>query len=260
LSHDATQPTLPDRHESSLTERIRTLGFVDLATLAAFEAARDEAAPIAPTLRFSFSLAGRLRERSILRLLEVPPRSPGYGQARAIYDPIAWEYLAEPPELGVLRATIHEQLIIRSRAAEGEALWLWMALADAELEGYLAHLLRRHQMDAGWVRSILERGGLELTALSLAQKRAVSWYGVREGAATYLRTRGDATQCVDAVVCELRRQARWMLRHEPQALSWLPQSSWRQPLLLATFLANFPLGQSYWTEVPSLEALTGLSR
>lgn len=260
MSHDATQPTLPDRHESSLTERIRRLGFVDLATLAAFEAARDEAAPIAPTLRLSFSLAARLRERSVLRLLEVPPRSPGYGQARAIYDPLAWEYLADPPELGVLRTVIHEELCSRSQAAHGEALWLWIALADAELEGYVAHLLRRHQMDTGWVRAILDRAGPELSVLSLAQKRAVTWNGVREGAAAFLRTRGDATQCVEAVVCELRRQARWMLRHDPQALGWLPQSSWRQPILLTTFLSRLPLGQSYWTEVPALEALAGLNR
>jgi hypothetical protein len=256
LSHDASQPTLPDRHESSLTERIRALGFVEAAALAAFEISRDEAAPIGPTLRLTFALAQRLREKSILRLLEPAPRAPAFGQARAIYDPVAWEYLADPPELGVMRSVIEAQLQTCAQAATGgDRLWLWTALADAELEAYAAHLLRRHQMDAAWVRPIFERAGSELAPLSLAQKRALIWYGVREGAASYLRTRGDGTQCVDAVVCELRRQARWMLRHEPKALSWLPQSSWRQPLLLTIFLAQSRLGQSYWTQVPSLETL-----
>jgi hypothetical protein len=255
LSHDATQPTLPDRHESSLEARIRALGFADAAALAAFEAARDDAAPIAPTLRLTFALAARLQERSVLRLLEVPPRAPRFRQARAIYDPVAWEYLADPPELGVLRLVISDHLQTVTPRDFGEALQLWIALSEAELEGYVIHLLRRHQMHTGWVRPILERTETELMPLSLAQKRALVWHGIREGAATYLRSRGDATQCVDAVVSELRRQARWMLRHEPQAVSWLPQSSWRQPLLLTTFLSQFPLGQGYWTEVPALRSL-----
>lgn len=260
MSHDATQPTLPDRHESSLEARIRALGLVDTAAFAAFEAARDDPAPISPTLRLSFALAERLRQRSVLRLLEVPPRAPGYRQARAIYDPLAWEYLADPPELGVLRVIISDHLRTVAQGDPTEALWLWIALSDAELESYVAHLLRRHQMDAAWVRPILDRAATELTRLSLAQKRGLAWYGIREGAASFLRSRGDANQCVEAVVCELRRQARWMLRHEPQALSWLPQSSWRQPLLLTTFLAQFPLGQAYWTEVPALELVAGARR
>lgn len=260
MSHDATQPTLPDRHESSLEARIRALGFVATAALASFETARDATAPIAPTLRLTFALATRLRECSVLRLLEAPPRALGFRQARAIYDPVAWEYLADPPELGVLRLVIGDHLQTVALRDFSEALWLWNALSEAEFEGYVAHLLRRHQMEAGWARPILERSTAELVPLSLAQKRALAWYGIREGAASFLRSRGDATQCIDTVVRELRQQARWMLRNEPEVLSWLPQSNWRQPLLLTTFLSRFPLGQTYWTKVPSLEALSVFAR
>lgn len=260
MSHDATQPTLPDRHESSLTQRLCGLGLVDLVAWAAFEAARDDAAPLSPTLRLTFALADRLRQRSILRLLDVAPRAPAFRQARAIYDPIAWEYFDDPPEPAVLREAVNDVLCERAQVADAQALWLWVAIAEAELEGYVVHLLRRHQMETAWARSVLERAAPELTSLSLAQRRAVCWYGIREGAAAFLRTRGDATQCVEAIVGEIRRQARWMLRHEPQALSWLPQSSWRQPIVLATFLARFPLGSRYWTELPTLEALASAIR
>lgn len=234
---------------------------VDATALVAFESARDESAPIAPTLRLTFSLADRLRKRSILRLLDVPPRTPGYGQARAIYDPVAWEYLADPPEVGALLAIASAQLKMSVAAALPiDVHWLWHAIAEAELESYAAHLLRRHQMDGAWVRPILERTESELAALSLAQRRALLWFGIREGAASFLSTRGDAAKCVEAIVCEVRRQARWTLRHEPQATSWLPQSSGRQPLLLATFLGSFPLGNSYWTEVPTLDTVAKLLR
>lgn len=256
MTHDATQPTLPARHEGSLADRIRGLGLIDAAALAAFEASKDEAAPLAPTLRLTFELAERLRQRNILRLLESVPRRPSWGQSRAIYDPIAWEYLADLPEPGVLKRLVSQQLRDCTAATPStEPLWLWQKLADAELEGYLAHLLRRHQMEISWVRSILERASPELIELSLAHRRAMAWAGVREGAAAFLRTRGDANQCVDAMVCEIRRQARWMLRHDTSATHWIPPSGWRQPVLLSLYLAHFPLGPRYWTEVPSMAAL-----
>lgn len=257
MSHDARQPTLPAQHDGSLEDRIRRLGLSDAAALAAFVAATDDPAPLTPTLRFTFELAERLRRQQVLRLLDVMPRSPSWGQARAIYDPIAWEYLTDPLEPGVLRrlATQHLQECVTA-STPSDALWLWQRLTDAELEGYVAHLLRRHQMDGGWIRAILDRAMPELADLSLARRRAVAWAGVREGAAAFLRTRGDAAQCVEAIVCEFRRQARWMLRHDAPATSWMPQSSWRQPLLLSLFLSHYSLGQRYWTEVPSLPALS----
>jgi hypothetical protein len=45
-----------------------------------------------------------------------------------------------------------------------------------------------------------------------------------------------------------------MLSHEGLAIGWMPQSNWRQPLLLSIFLAHFPLGQRYWTEIPAVPA------
>jgi len=253
LSHDASQPTLHARHEGSFADRIGDLPLVDLVALAAFEASRDDPAPISPTLRFTFELAGRLRRAHVLRLLEETPRGLASGQARAIYDPIAWTYLSDPLELGVLQQLIAATLQHRLAAgAPVEALWLWQRLADAELESYLAHLLRRHQMEPAWARTLVDRTEPELDDLCLAQRRALAWTGMKEGAATYLRTKGDPKQCADAIVSEIRRQARWMRRHQPQASNWVPPSSWRQPLVLRTFLANFPLGHRYWTDVPSL--------
>lgn len=256
MSHDATQPTLPSRHEGFLADRIGALSLVDLTALASFEASRDDPAPISPTLRFTLELASRLRRACVLTLLEEVPRGLAWGQARSIYDPIAWTYLASPPEPGVLRHTL--TAAIQQRVSDGaadDALWLWQHLSDAELESYTAHLLRRHQMEPTWARELLNRAALELEELCLAQRRAILWAGLKEGAATFLRTKGDAKQCLDAIVAEIRRQARWLRRHQPQASGWIPSGAWRQPLLLRTFLATFPLGTRYWTDVPSLAAL-----
>ena len=257
LSHDAIQPTLLARHEGSLADRITALSLVDLTALASFEASRDDPAPISPTLRFTFELAGRLRRAHVLQLLEQVPRGLAWGQARSIYDPIAWAYLADLPEPGVLRhyvtATIQQRI---TDGAADDGLWLWQRLSDAELESYIAHLLRRHQMEPAWARSLVDRAVLELEELSLAQRRAIFWAGLKEGAATFLRTQGDAKQCMDAIVAEIRRQARWLRRHQPLASGWIPSGAWRQPLVLRTFLESFPLGTRYWTEVPSLAALT----
>lgn len=224
--------------------------------LASFEASRDEPAPISPTLRLTFELAGRLRRAEILELLEAPPRGLAWDQARALYDPIAWSYLADPPEPGVLRRWVEDAIRQRvSSCVSADALWLWQRLGEAELEGYIAHLLRRHQMDPTWARALVERTEAELEELSLAQRRALAWAGLKDGAATFLRTKGDAKQCLDGIVSEIRRQARWLRRHQPQATGWIPNGAWRQPLLLRSFLATFPLAHRYWTEVPSLLSL-----
>lgn len=257
LSHDATQPTLPARHESSLVDRIGELNLVDLTAFASFEAAKDEPAPISPTLRLTLELAERLRRAHVLQLLEEVPLGLGWGQARSIYDPIAWAYLSGQPEHGALQreltAAIQQQR--SSTGAEADALWLWQRLADAELESYIAHLLRRHQMEPHWARDLVNRTALELEDLCLAQRRAVCWAGLKDGAATFLRTKGDAKQCLDAILAEVRRQARWLRRHQPQASGWIPRGAWRQPLLLRTFLSTFSLGTRYWTDAPSLAAL-----
>lgn len=255
LSHDTTQPTLNSRRLGSLADRIDSLGVIDLTALASFEASRDDPAPISPTLRLTFELAGRLRQAHVLQLLDEVPRGLSWGQARAIYDPISWAYLADPPEPGVLREHVATQLRQRiSDCAGEEPLWLWQRLADAELESYSAHLLRRHQMDPTWARALVDRTESELEELCLAQRRALSWVGLKEGAATFLRTKGDAKQCLDSIVSEIRRQARWLRRHQPLASEWIPSAAWRQPLLLRTFVSAFPLGYRYWTEVPSLSA------
>lgn len=256
MSNDTTQPTLSSRHQGSLADRIDALELVDLLALASFESSRDDHAPISSTLRFTFELAGRLRQAQVLQLLEDAPRGLVWGQARAIYDPIAWAYLADPLERGVMRH--HLAMRIQQRVADGAtegALWLWQRLADAEFESYGAHLLRRHQMEPTWARALVDRTESELEELCLAQRRAVLWLGLKEGAATFLRTKGDAKQCLDAIVCEIRRQARWLRRHQPLASEWVPSTAWRQPLLLRSFLAAIPLGHRYWTEVPSVAAI-----
>lgn len=256
MPHDAAQPTLRARHEGSLADRIGALPLVDLAALSSFESSQDVPAPISPTLRLTFELAGRLRRAHILQLLEAPPRGLIWGQARALYDPIAWAYLADPLEPGVLQRCVAQAIQRRvSDGAAADALWLWQRLADAELESYIAHLLRRHRMESTWARSLVDRTESELADLCLAQRRALSWSGLKEGAAAFLRTKGEATQCVDAITAEIRRQARWLRRHRPQSSDWIPSGVWRQPLLLRAFLAAFPMGFRYWTEVPSLEVL-----
>lgn len=260
MSHDAIQPTLSARHEGSLADRISGLPLVELLAFASFEASRDDPAPIAPALRLTFELASRLRRAHVLELLESPPRGLSSRQARALYDPIAWVYLAEPLEPGVLRHLLAEAIRCNASPDDTDGLWLWQRLSEAECEGYVTHLLRRHQMVPTWTRALLERTQHELEELCLAQRRAVSWAGLKEGAATFLRTKGDPEQCLDAMVIEVRRQARWLRRHRPQSTGWIPNGAWRQPLLLRQFLAAFPLGHRYWTEVPSLDALRALSR
>ena len=258
MSHDATQPTLHARPEGFLADRIAALGLVDLVALASFEASRDDPAPIAPSLKLTFELAGRLQRAHVLQLLEGHPRGTVFGQARALYDPIAWEYLADPPDPGVLRQWVARAIQQRAVGDVGESgFWLWQRLAGAELEGYIAHLLRRHQMEPGWAGALIERTEHELEDLCLSQRRALSWAGLKEGAAVFLRTKGDARQCIDAIVAEVRRRARWQRRHQPDAASWMPNGAWRQPLLLRTFLATFPLAHRYWTDVPSLAPFRG---
>lgn len=110
-------------------------------------------------------------------------------------------------------------------------------------------------MEPSWARALVDRTESELEELCLAQRRAMLWVGLKEGAATFLRTKGDPKQCLDAIVSEIRRQARWLRRHQPLSAEWVPSTAWRQPLLLRGFLATFPLGYRYWTEVPSATAI-----
>jgi hypothetical protein len=256
LTHDPTQPTLAAPHDGSLEDRVGRLGFTDSIALLAFELSKDDAAPISPTLRFSRELGDRLRGQGILRITDAALTDPGHRLARALYDPLTWEYLNERSTSASLLQLVRLRLQrFDADTVVSEMHQLWRSLADAEFEGYFAHLLRRHQLEPAWAGSVAERVHAELMPLSLVQRRALAWSVAKEGAAAHLRTRRDAQETLETMVQHARREARHLMRFGSLDRAWHPHTNARQPLVVSAFLAQVELRDRYWTNPPAVSTL-----
>jgi hypothetical protein len=173
---------------------------------------------------------------------------------RAIYDPIAWRYCwpeaAEPDFEAQLVS--HLSALSRQSESAGAKTSLWRSLANAELEGYYAHLLRRHGFDPRWAVDIRDGGDRWFKGLSLAQARYLAWASVREGAAVFLRAGEDFDEAREAIQVEMRRRAKWIETRPELGSTFLPMSNARQSVLLSVFLEHVArIGTRYWLLPPT---------
>ena len=258
LNHGAPQPTLDDSHETPPAPALASFDLIETAAALAFTRAALERAPIAPHIGLTIELAALLQSRGFFAVCLEDDASRSDPPVRAVYDALAWRYGFEEPAGEALARVLGIQLERLSRDPESRPLKasLWRSLASAEIEGYLAHLLRRHGFDARWAADVRDGGERWRRGLSLAQLRYVVWASVREGAAAYLRSSGESEDARDAIVNEIRRRSRWMESKPDWAQGFLPAAGFRQSILVTMFLSEVaPIGNRYWLEPPSELAL-----
>jgi hypothetical protein len=262
LTHEAAQPTLNRTLEASPAEASHALSLVEAAALRAFHRATTQRSPITPCFSLTQALVVLLVRRGFLALCTDDDLNGSEPFWRALYDPLRWRYLGSwEPALQVddeLRQRVRD-LAARDDAIDTKLL-LWRLLANAEIEGYLAHLLRRHGFSPQWAIDASDSTIYWENGLSLAQMRYVVWASVREGAAAFLRWGGDLEGARDAIATELRRRAHWIEGRPDLGQTFLPPSNARQPTLLTVFLEDIAsLEQRYWLVNPSLTALRDLA-
>jgi hypothetical protein len=262
LTDEAAQPTLNRSHEASPAEALHALTLVEATALRAFHLATTHRAPITPCLGLTQALVVLMVRRGVFELCADNDLSGSEPFWRATYDPLRWRYLTgweqTPESERSLRQRLRE-LADREDVAPGK-LGLWRLLANAEVEGYFAHLLRRHGFSPQWAVDASDSTAYWDYGLSLAQMRYVVWASVREGAAAFLRSGGDPDDARDAIATELRRRARWIEGKPDLGQTFLPPPNARQSTLLTVFLEDVaPLDQRYWLTNPSLTALRDLA-
>lgn len=263
LTHDARQPTLDRSCESPPAEDLEALSLVEVAALLAFLRSTHDRAPISPCAGLTQALATWLEQRGAIGLAVRGDAWDASGIMRAIYDPLAWRVRLQPAGHGDLASLLASRLIALVREDESlkDKLTLWELLANAEVEGYFTHLLRKHGFDPDWALDTRDEAQRWRPGLSLSQLRYVVWASVREGAAAYLRSRGDPDEARSAISQELRRRARWVEVRPDAGLSFMPATTSRQSVLLRLFLEDIaPIGKQYWLVPPELSVLRSLLR
>lgn len=250
----ATQPTLLPA-ACDLVPYAQSLGLVRLAAWYALELSTSTVAPFSTGTALSHSLLGRLEDAGAIRVSQ----SPEPGIRRSLYEPLAWFYPTDWGDPHDLQARLHTILVELAACPDTRdaKVELWAALAHAEIETYLTHLLRRHTLEPAGASLIMHVMADEWANLSLARKRYLAWYGARGAAAAFLRTGMDQEAARKAMLEEMRRRARWLtsqatrnaLAHDEYR--FVPDPNWKRPVLLEVFLSILlPEGMSYWSDAP----------
>lgn len=249
-----TQPTLPPT-DSDLAHYASSLGLLRLAAWYSLERSTLVQAPFSTGAALTQKLFRSLEDVGLLRV----PLSGDKCVRRSMYEPLAWSYLANWGNPIHLQSTLAAALQALSAhpAAKDAQEELWESLAEAEVETYLAHLLRRHTLDPANATYLVHAMRDEWASHCLARKRYLAWFGIRGAAAALLRTGMDQDAARLAMLDEMRRRSRWLAAKEaanslPRPdYSFVPDPKWKRPVLLEVLLATvLPIGQAYWTEHP----------
>lgn len=252
-----TQSTLPSA-DRDLAHYAQSLGWLRLASWLALEQSTSIHSPLSTGAALTQRLVGDLVDVGVVAV-------DGAGTRRALYEPLAWRYtfeVGEPTRLVLLLSTALAELSADREVQESQCE-LWEVLAEAELETYLSHLLRRHSLDGSQAIAIARAMGEEWAGLSLARRRYLVWTGIRGAAAALLRTNLDHDAAYAAMLEEMRRRCRWLLTKvaagalPAQEYCFMPEVHWKRPILVDVLVsAALPDAATYWTVVPARAALT----
>lgn len=252
-----TQPTLPPT-DSDLPHYAQSLGLLRLATWYALERSTSTQAPLSTSAGLTRQLFLSLEEVGLLRVAKGGDRKV----RRALYEPLAWCYQYDWGDTARLQTTLLTALqeISSEESTKRAKLELWEVLAGAEIEAYLAHLLRRHTFDPAGAGQIVHAMTDEWSGHCLARRRYLAWFGMRGAAAALLRTGMDEDAARIAMLVEMRRRSRWLAGRDAEDAQskreycFVPDPQWRRPHLLEVFLTVVhPIGEAYWTQLPELE-------
>lgn len=245
-----TQLTLDPKSDDFL-DFAKSLGLTRVITWYALERCPIADAPLTTSAALGLRYVSLLEEAGVVTLRNF--WSPGY--SRSTYDRFFWR---RRPDLGS-SAEVLEALgrVLKDLGSDPRFRYrvfeLWDELAAAELEAYLANLLRRHQFEPRRASQLISAMDPDWEPHSLGRRRYLAWYGMRGASAALLRFNMDEDAAIACMLEEMRRRSRWLLENQPQDRGWgsnycfLPGSGWRKPLIIEA-LQEFVLpGDQYWS-------------
>jgi hypothetical protein len=226
-----------------------------LAAALALHIASHEPASYSPSSDLTSELLGRLEVRGLITradisvLLELPDFT------RTLYDPIAFRWLSAD---GAAFSEGHLKQLLRARVSAlettSEVLGLWRTLATAELQGYYAYLLRKHQLPVAWAISVRRLSLMWFGKLTLSQMRYSVWCSVRAGTSAYMSSGGDLDGTRRHIDDSLRKRMSWVAQKSPPGSEFVPTQ--RNSVLLDIFLEDIArIGTDYWLALPTADAL-----
>lgn len=258
MTHEASQPTLAHSLESPSAPRARALTLLELIAALALRRATREAAPLSPSDALTAELVSKLSGCGLIRTADASQPLPYHPVERALYDPIVFVWNEDMSAGGNAEETmlcrIREHLQLPS--AVDEVVAIWHVLAEAELEGYLQYLLRKHGLPTYWSISARLLAKSWLPQISLARLRYVAWASIRAAASTYLCTNGNLDETRRHFENSLRQRPIWLAADLSAGATFAPAASQKAPLVVSVYRNDVSrLGMAYWAVPPSVEAL-----
>ncbi|WP_440222837.1 hypothetical protein ACQQ2N_17425 [Dokdonella sp. MW10] len=137
-----------------------------------------------------------------------------------------------------------------------EVLRIWQALASAEVEGYLTHLLRRYAFEPEWAEDVRRLTVPWPSGISVAQMRYACGEAIRTAVDAFARSKGNRSLT--------RKSLRSSLVHRTQQLRdvrghgkvFTPPPGYPRSALSTVFLVEVArIGDAYWLIPPSVEVV-----
>lgn len=223
--------------------------------LAALAQSRDVHRPVTPTKAMTVLVLQALEQRGILALpwpkarWELPPR--GY---LAPVEQLGWDYVWPTVELGGLGNAI--ELVLEDRARDSvyvdEVVQTWRSLVQAECADYFEYQLGKHGLDRSWTSDLAWLPRHYLDDLSLARWKYLIWSAVRHGTMQCMGSGFDPRQTREAIRTTLASGQRLGFARREEFDGFIPRTSVPHSLMAALLVRVTQLGQSYWTQPPSL--------
>ncbi|MBD8524427.1 hypothetical protein [Pseudomarimonas arenosa] len=208
----------------------------------------------APTLRLTAELLERLAIRGVIELPWPDKRwlTASQGKHTLPFELLDWRYCwAAYPEAG-LAELLEEQLKEHDWRVDcpESRFELWSELCFAEIENYAAYQLEKHQMDPEWAFDI-EWMRRQVGRRSLARWKYIVWAGVRRGTQEKAKVGATNLSIRQAIRTEyIRRQD--FVQGDSTFGAFVPNQKRPFSVLCEILvLCVLPIGDSYWTVVPS---------
>ncbi len=233
---------------------------LDLLASLALRRATRETAPLTPNVTLTTQLVQRLQCLGLIQIAD-STRAPELPVERALYDPIgfSWYESSESDDFSENGLRLQVRAYLSEPTANGDITAVWMALAAAEVEGYLEALLRKHKLPPQWSLSARSLCAIWLGRLSLAKLRYVVWACIQAANSTFSSSNSNLDKAHKHFENSIRARPLNLISGSSAKTDNLPFPGQRDSLLTSTFLSEvMHFGKDYWTALPLAETVKQL--
>lgn len=257
LTDDLRQPTLFAVRADSPPFSGRWRLF-ELVALRVIELSRAQASPLTPSHTLTDQVLATGEQCGLIArsAANEPNSSP---RVRGVYEDVSWTPLHAGRRHGDaaadLRKYVHDPL--NRPLIRGEQLDLWMLLAEAEIDGYVRHLLRHHPLNDQLSRALRLETRVVIRHVSLVTLRRALWTHLRGPESADPEAIGPAAERQWARALAARIVTAALAGHARADNSrFMPSPTQPCPIMRTVFFSEATqLGSRYWTITPSLNAL-----